>query len=101
MSDYNFEDEFIDFGKCIRRVRLKNKLTQAEFAEIIGKSAATVYAYENNTIVPPFRVLQTIASIFHVPVGELMDLEEWLLDGKTLRELQNMYIAVTGIEDEE
>ncbi|MBO5060563.1 MAG: helix-turn-helix transcriptional regulator [Clostridia bacterium] len=100
MNEYNKDEEFIDFGKCIRRVRLKNKLTQAEFGEIIGKSAATIYAYENNTIVPPFRVLQTIADIFHVAIGELMEIEERLLDGKTIREIQDMYRALTGIEDE-
>lgn len=71
-------DDFgiLDCGTNIKRVRLKHKLTQAQFGEIIGKSASTLHAYENNTVTPPFEVIKTISEIFGIPVGTLMGLED-------------------------
>lgn len=70
------EKEEIDFGTNIKRVRLKHKLTQVQFAEIIGKSQSTVRGYENNTIVPPFRILLIVSQLFNVSIGFLMGLND-------------------------
>ncbi len=69
-------EEKIDFGTNIKRVRLKYKLSQAQFAEIIGKSPSTLHGYENNLIVPPFDVLLTISQLFNISVGALMGLDD-------------------------
>ncbi|MDD6213787.1 MAG: helix-turn-helix transcriptional regulator [Firmicutes bacterium] len=86
----------IDFGGNIKKVRLKHKLTQAQFAEIIGKSQSTVYGYENNTIVPPFKVLVRISSLFNVSMNELMwgpKLEEPIHDINRLHLIYNEIFA--------
>ena len=69
-------EEKVDFGTNIKRVRLKYKLSQAQFAEIIGKSPSTLHGYENNLIVPPFDVLLTISQLFNISVGALMGLDD-------------------------
>lgn len=86
-------EEKIDFGTNIKRVRLKHKLTQAQFAEIIGKSPSTLHGYENNIIVPPFDVLLTISQLFDIPVGTLMgldDLKENTAKANFVRKLMEM-----------
>ena len=72
------KEEFgtLDCGTNIKRVRLKHKLTQAQFAEIIGKSASTLHAYEDNSVTPPFGVLTVISTIFGIPTGTLMGLPD-------------------------
>ncbi len=64
--------EMPDFGAEIKKVRLRHKLTQAQFGELIGKSATTVHSYETNKILPPFEVVLKIASLFDVSTGDLM-----------------------------
>ena len=86
-------EEKIDFGINIKRVRLKHKLTQAQFAEIIGKSPSTLHGYENNIIVPPFDVLLTISQLFDIPVGTLLgldDLKENVASAEFVRKLLDM-----------
>lgn len=63
-------------GETIKRIRLKHKLTQAQFAEIIGKSPSTLHAYENNIVVPPFEVIKTISELFHIAIGTIMGLDD-------------------------
>ena len=89
--------EEIDFGINIKRVRLKHKLTQAQFAEIIGKSQSTVYGYENNTIVPPFKVLVRISSLFNMSVNDLMGIKEPSLP---IDKIQLLYDQLCGDDDE-
>ena len=40
-------------GKRIRQIRLMHKLSQEELGQILGKSASTIYGYENGKIMPP------------------------------------------------
>ncbi len=96
--------EKIDFGTNIKRVRLKHKLTQAQFGEIIGKSPSTIHGYENNTVVPPFNVLLTISELFDVSVGTLMgfrDLKEPKAGVETIRVIYDEYIKLMGEIDDE
>lgn len=86
--------EKIDFGKQIKQVRLKYKLTQQQFGEIIGKTAPTVQGYETNRITPPFDVLMTISSLFHISIGDLMGLKSSTVDN--ISELFNLYIEAVG-----
>lgn len=78
-------------GENIRRVRLKNKLTQAQFGKTIGKSQSTVYSYENGSVIPSFEVLCEISQYFGVPVGHIMGIEWRPLSGKAIRELYRFY----------
>lgn len=79
-------------GESIMRIRKKNRLTQAQFGELIGKSQSTVYSYENGSVIPSFKTLLLISQLFGVPVGQLMGIEWTPLSGKALRELYEIYI---------
>ena len=79
-------------GESIMRVRKKNKLTQAQFGEIIGKSQSTVYSYENGSVIPSFNTLMLISQLFGVSVGQLMGIEWTPLSGKALREIYDIYV---------
>lgn len=76
MTTKELTQEKIDFGTNIKRTRLKYKLSQFQFAEIIGKSASTLHGYEQNIIIPPFDVLLTISQLFNISVGCLMGLDD-------------------------
>lgn len=90
----------VDFGTQIKQVRLKHKMTQAEFGEILGKAPTTIHGYETNTITPPFDVLLNISSIFNISVGDLMGLKSESLSAQTIRELYDAYMGLIGEEDE-
>ena len=45
-------------ARKIRSIRKSNKMTQKEFAELIGVSAATVSNYENRKCIPDVAVLK-------------------------------------------
>ena len=80
----NRSDELLIVGKRIRQIRLLHKLTQEEFGQIIGKSTATVYGYESGKILPPYDVMMTISSLFHVSLHELFGLKESEMDGASM-----------------
>ena len=61
-------------GKRIRAVRLRNRLTQAEFAESIGYATLTVGSWERGESVPRIAILRKIAEKYGVTL-------EWLMEG--------------------
>lgn len=89
----------IDFGTQIKQVRLKHKLTQEQFGEILGKSAATVNGYETNRITPPFEVLTTISSLFHITIADLMGLKFETIPN--IAKLYTAYLELAGEETDE
>ena len=79
-------------GESIMMVRKKNKLTQAQFGELIGKSQSTVYSYENGSVIPSFKTLMRISQLFGVSVERLMGIECPTLSINALRELYDIYL---------
>ena len=88
----------VDFGTQIKQVRLKHKLTQEQFGEILGKSAPTIHGYETNRITPPFEVLTTISSLFHITIADLMGLKSD--NNPDISNLYAFYLELIGEEDE-
>ncbi len=88
----------LNIGPQIKQVRLKHKLTQEQFGEILGKSVTTIHGYETNAITPPFDVLTTISSLFHISVGDLMGLKSDVIDG--ISDLYSFYLDLVGEENE-
>lgn len=68
----NLSKEEIDIGGKIREIRLLQKMTQAEFGALLGKSQSTIYAYEKNLVIPPFKTMLDICRIFSVTLDYLM-----------------------------
>lgn len=62
-----------DIARSIRRIRLKNGMTQAEFGDIAGVSSMAVSQWENGRSVPRMGAIRAIASHFKIPASEVVD----------------------------
>lgn len=62
-------------GESIVRMRKIHNISQAQLAEIIGKSQSTVCAYESGEVLPPIDVLFIIASAFDSDISGFMGLK--------------------------
>ena len=85
------EGEGEKLGEKIRSYRMAINMTQAEFAERLGVTGASVSAYENGIRNPSFDVLVKISSILGVSTDEL--------HGKTKQSKQT--IDATGLTEEQ
>lgn len=72
------------FADRLKELRSKKNITQKEFAEKIGVTAAALSAYENNGKNPSVAVAKRIAESFHVSIDWLCGLTEKENYGKTL-----------------
>ena len=59
-------------GDRIREYRTSLRMTQADFANRLGITGASVSAYENGTRLPSYEVLVRIADILGVTTDELL-----------------------------
>lgn len=60
-------------GKNIKSLRKEKKLTQKEFAEVLGMKSNTIIGkYEDGKVIPPVEVLEKIAEQFGVDLQDLM-----------------------------
>jgi transcriptional regulator with XRE-family HTH domain len=62
-----------DFGNRIKAIRLEGKLTQEEFAELVGISVDFLSLIERGINSPSFEVLEQIADSLRMPVRDLFD----------------------------
>ncbi|HKD07130.1 MAG TPA: helix-turn-helix transcriptional regulator [Bryobacteraceae bacterium] len=62
-----------DFGKQIRRIRAQRKLTQEQFAELVGISVDFLSLIERGVNSPSFEVLEQMARRLRVSVKDLFD----------------------------
>lgn len=97
-------------GQFLRELRTEKKLTQEQFAEIIGMTNRSISRWENGVNMPDFDVLIQIAEYFDVSIEEILDgerrtssmdneTEETLLKVADYNNSENMIfskIAVTG-----
>ncbi len=78
-------------GEKIRMYRMSINMTQAEFAQRLGVTGASVSAYENGVRSPSFDVLIKISNILGISTDELL--------GRTKKAEQTM--DVTGLNEEQ
>lgn len=65
------------FGARFKELRLKNNLTSAEVAKILGlKSKGSISAFEAGRSVPSVDVLIKVAEIFNVSTDYLLGMDE-------------------------
>jgi transcriptional regulator with XRE-family HTH domain len=62
-----------DFGNRLKAIRLDRKLTQEEFAELVGISVDFLSLIERGVNSPSFEVLERMADRLDVEVRELFD----------------------------
>lgn len=61
-------------GQRIKSLRIKNRLSLQELAELVGKSKGNISGYENDKYEPSARTIISIAKHFNVST-------DWLLNG--------------------
>lgn len=72
------------FGKVLKELRIKNKLTQKELAKALYLSNSSISHYENNRCMPSRETIESFAQYFNVSMDYLIgsthisDLEELL-----------------------
>lgn len=64
------------FADRLKELRSKKNITQKDFAEKIGVTAAALSAYENNVKNPSIAVAKRIAEVFHVSIDWLCGLTD-------------------------
>lgn len=64
------------FGERIKRIRENKKLTQREFAQMVGVTAATVNSWEKSGKFPSVDMAAKIADIFDVSLDWLCGIED-------------------------
>ena len=65
----------IKFGGNLKRLRIKNELTQEQLAEAFGISPQAVSRWENSTTYPDITWLPTIANFFDTTTDELLGVD--------------------------
>ena len=78
----------IAIGSNIKKYRKKRKITQEQFAEVLGVSDQAVSRWENGTTYPDIELLPTIALYFGVTLDELMGMEA-LKDESDIEDIMN------------
>jgi len=60
-------------GKFIKELRLKNNMTQKEFAEVLNVTYQAVSKWENGKNIPDIQILKEISDKFKVDINEILD----------------------------
>lgn len=60
------------FGENLRRLRIRNTMTQAELGRVLEKSKNNISQYETGKREPDLRTLVRLAELFQVTVDELL-----------------------------
>lgn len=77
-------------GKFIKEIRIKNNLTQAEFASLFGVTYQAVSKWENGKNIPDIEILKQISEHFNINLEEI-------LNGKISNKKINIIPIIAGI----
>ena len=75
-----------DFGHRLKALRLDRKLTQEEFAELVGISVDFLSLIERGVNAPSFEVLEQMADRLDLKVRELFDFRKPARTGSVKRQ---------------
>jgi transcriptional regulator with XRE-family HTH domain len=64
----------MEFGKKIKQLRFKARLTQEQLAEMLSISPQSVSKWENSVAMPDITTLPLLAEIFGISIDDLFDL---------------------------
>lgn len=62
-----------NIGKIIKEIRIKNNLSQKEFADIFGVTYQAVSKWENNKNIPDLTILNEICNKFDISIDEVLN----------------------------
>lgn len=57
----------------LKHLRESKGFSKTRMAELVGKSDYVIHSYESGKIIPPVPVLEKYATIFKVPLGQIVD----------------------------
>ncbi len=66
----------MEFGKILRTLRERSKMTQKQLADCLGVSIATISLYELQERMPSVDILINVSDYFHVSVDYLLGFDE-------------------------
>lgn len=75
-----------DFGKRLKELRQKSKLTQQQVAKKLQTTKSSISSYENNINTPPLNVVKQLSYLYGVTTDYLLGVEpkrHLLIDGIT------------------
>ena len=81
-------------GKVIKDIRIKNNLTQSEFADRYGVTYQAVSKWENGKNIPDISLLKQICKDFNINIDDLL---EGKLSINKKKNHKYMYIFITCI----
>lgn len=58
----------IKIGEKIKKIRLSKNMSQERFGSKIGVSGKSISAYENNLCIPSMKVMESISSVYEIPI---------------------------------
>lgn len=82
------EEKLIYFGKNIKLLRKRRRLTQNDVADFLGIKRSTLSGYENNIALPPLNALILFADYFKVSIDTLIRIDMTSLADSQLSELE-------------
>lgn len=78
-------------GKFIKEIRIKNNLTQKEFADRLGVTFQAVSKWENGKNIPDISLIKEISKMFNVNIDEILEGE------KKERKKNNLLYIISGL----
>ncbi len=74
--------DYFKIGEFLKELRIENKLTQKEVAEILVVTPQTISKWELGTSLPSIDMLQALSQVFHVTVDEIINCKLDDINGK-------------------
>ena len=62
-------NEKMPFGDVLKKIRYDKRMSQKEFADILGTSKQVISRYENNQRTPQITVVEQFANKLNLPIG--------------------------------
>ena len=66
-----YQEQILEFGINVKKLRVKKRLTQLEFAKLCGLDIRTIQRIENGQITIKMPIIFILAESFAVPVTAL------------------------------
>lgn len=85
-------------GANIRRLRIKQGLSQKKLAELIKSSPQSVSHWEKDRFIPPINVIERLSKVFGVPKSVVLG-EDILSLNDTHRELKSLVNQIATLPE--
>ena len=86
-----------NIGKIIKELRIKNNLSQKEFADKFGVTYQAVSKWENNKNIPDLTILNEICSEFNISLDEILNNKNKKKNNKLIYIILIIIFVVIGV----